>query len=75
MCALDLIFVGLFNTRTVVGRADNLQTEIYLKKHQFPINRLGYPDEFSRAVIDVIRSGYLNGTNVRLDGAGRIIFL
>ena len=37
----------------------------------FP-HRLGEPEEFARMVAFILRSGYLNGEVIRLDGALRM---
>jgi hypothetical protein len=41
-----------------------------VKDIQFP-KRMGEPDEFARLVESIVTNPYLNGENIRLDGALR----
>ncbi len=59
---------GTFLTRLTHGE----EVQAYLaSKVPFP-NRLGRPEEFADLVGDVIRSDYLNGAVIRLDGCVRM---
>jgi len=39
------------------------------------LGRLGYPEEFSHAVISLIENSFINGTYLRLDGGLRMGYL
>ena len=61
---------GIFWTPMVDGMPDDIQ-EALSASIPFP-SRLGRPEEFAELAGNVIESGYLNGTTIRLDGAVRL---
>ncbi|MEJ2383624.1 MAG: SDR family NAD(P)-dependent oxidoreductase [Xanthomonadales bacterium] len=61
---------GIFWTPMVDGMPEHIQ-ESLSASIPFP-SRLGQPEEFAQLAGNVIESGYLNGTTIRLDGAVRL---
>ena len=61
---------GIFWTPMVDGMPEHIQ-EALSASIPFP-SRLGRPEEFAELAGNVIESGYLNGTTIRLDGAVRL---
>ena len=61
---------GIFWTPMVDGMPEHVQ-ESLSASIPFP-SRLGRPEEFAELAADIIKSAYLNGTTIRLDGAARL---
>jgi NAD(P)-dependent dehydrogenase (short-subunit alcohol dehydrogenase family) len=61
---------GIFNT-PAMSRATPQMLEALGAMVPFP-PRLGRPDEFASATLEIIRNGYINGETIRLDGAIRM---
>lgn len=61
---------GIFWTPMVDGMPEHIQ-ESLSASIPFP-SRLGRPEEFAELVADILKSAYLNGTTIRLDGAVRL---
>ncbi len=61
---------GLFNTPMMEGLPEEVAASIAANV-PFP-QRLGEPDEFALMVQQIIENPYVNGTNIRLDGAVRL---
>jgi len=61
---------GLFNTPMMEGLPEETTTKIAAEV-PFP-KRLGEPLEFAMLVAQIIENRYLNGTNIRIDGAVRL---
>ena len=61
---------GLFETPMMDGLPDAVASVI-AESVPFP-KRLGAPKEFARLARDIAENPYLNGTNIRLDGAVRL---
>jgi NAD(P)-dependent dehydrogenase (short-subunit alcohol dehydrogenase family) len=61
---------GIFWTPMVDGMPEHVQ-ESLSASIPFP-SRLGKPEEFAELAADIIKSAYLNGTTIRLDGAARL---
>ena len=61
--------LGLMGTPLMIGALPHLK-EDPVQGIVFP-KRMGYPEEFALMVESVIRNSYLNGENIRLDGALR----
>jgi NAD(P)-dependent dehydrogenase (short-subunit alcohol dehydrogenase family) len=61
---------GLFNTPMMEGLPPEVATQIAAAV-PFP-QRLGEPEEFALMVQQIVENPYLNGTNIRLDGAVRL---
>ena len=61
---------GLFNTPMMEGLPEEIAAKI-ASEVPFP-QRLGEPDEFALMAQQLIENPYVNGTNVRLDGAVRL---
>jgi NAD(P)-dependent dehydrogenase (short-subunit alcohol dehydrogenase family) len=60
---------GTMGTPVMMGVRDEVKANI-VKDIQFP-KRMGRPEEFALLVESIARNGYLNGENIRLDGALR----
>lgn len=60
---------GTIGTPMMLGAPDELQARL-VKDIQFP-KRMGRPEEFALLVEAILRNPYLNGENIRLDGALR----
>jgi len=61
---------GLFNTPMMEGLPEETTAKI-ASEVPFP-KRLGEPTEFAMLVTQIIENQYLNGTNIRIDGAVRL---
>jgi NAD(P)-dependent dehydrogenase (short-subunit alcohol dehydrogenase family) len=60
---------GIMGTPVMLGVPDALKEQL-LKNVMFP-KRFGGPEEFAQLVESIARNNYLNGENIRLDGALR----
>ncbi|HEY6608674.1 MAG TPA: SDR family NAD(P)-dependent oxidoreductase [Candidatus Limnocylindria bacterium] len=60
---------GTMGTPLMLSAGDTLKSEL-VRNIQFP-KRMGLPEEFARLVESIARNPYLNGENIRLDGALR----
>jgi NAD(P)-dependent dehydrogenase (short-subunit alcohol dehydrogenase family) len=60
---------GTMGTPLMLGALEHLKTDPS-EGIVFP-QRMGYPDEFALLVDSIVRNSYLNGENIRLDGALR----
>jgi NAD(P)-dependent dehydrogenase (short-subunit alcohol dehydrogenase family) len=60
---------GVMGTPLMIGARQHLK-EDPAKGIVFPM-RMGYPEEFALLVESIVRNPYLNGENIRLDGALR----
>ena len=60
---------GIMGTPVMLGVPDAMKEQL-LKNVMFP-KRFGGPDEFAELVESIARNNYLNGENIRLDGALR----
>jgi NAD(P)-dependent dehydrogenase (short-subunit alcohol dehydrogenase family) len=60
---------GTMGTPLMLGALEHLKTDPS-EGIVFP-KRMGYPDEFALLVDSIVRNPYLNGENIRLDGALR----
>lgn len=70
------MFTGLFETRTILGsKKYGEAVRTYLDDIQLAVSRMGRPEEFTQLVLDIIQNPMLSGSAVRLDAAGRIVFL
>lgn len=67
---VNAVAPGVFATPMVRSLPENVQTALAADV-PFP-KRLGRPEEFAEAVMYCIRSRYLNGACLRLDGATRL---
>ncbi len=61
---------GLFNTPMMEGLPEEVTKKIAAEV-PFP-QRLGNPEEFALLVTQIVENQYLNGTNIRIDGAVRL---
>ncbi len=61
---------GLFNTPMMEGLPDDVTAKIAAEV-PFP-QRLGEPEEYGLLVTQIVENPYLNGTNIRIDGAVRL---
>lgn len=61
---------GIFATPLMLG-APQKMLDALSASVPFP-SRLGNPDEYASLALEIIRNGYLNGENIRLDGAIRM---
>jgi len=61
---------GLFNTPMMEGLPEEVTAKIAAEV-PFPA-RLGEPREYSLLVAQIVENSYLNGTNIRIDGAVRL---
>ncbi len=61
---------GLFNTPMMEGLPEDVTAKI-ASEVPFPA-RLGDPQEYGLLVAHIVENPYLNGTNIRLDGAVRL---
>lgn len=61
---------GLFNTPMMEGLPEEVTTKIAAEV-PFP-QRLGQPDEYAMLVAQIVENQYLNGSNIRIDGAVRL---
>jgi NAD(P)-dependent dehydrogenase (short-subunit alcohol dehydrogenase family) len=60
---------GTMGTPVMLGAPEDLQARL-VKDIMFP-RRMGRPEEYARLVESVVTNPYLNGENIRLDGALR----
>jgi NAD(P)-dependent dehydrogenase (short-subunit alcohol dehydrogenase family) len=60
---------GTMGTPAMLGVPDEMKTHL-VKSIVFPM-RMGRPEEFALLVESIARNPYLNGENIRLDGALR----
>jgi NAD(P)-dependent dehydrogenase (short-subunit alcohol dehydrogenase family) len=60
---------GTMFTPIMASTREEMRAEL-TKNIQFP-KRMGKPEEFAELVEMIARNGYLNGENIRLDGALR----
>ena len=67
---VNAIAPGMFATPMLRGLPEEVQASI-TAGIPFPA-RLGAPDEYADAVLFVVRSRYLNGECIRIDGAARL---
>ncbi len=67
---VNSIAPGLFLTPMLVGLPKEAQAEL-ANQVVFP-KRLGQPDEFAQLALFIVRSEYMNGETVRIDGAIRL---
>lgn len=61
---------GLFNTPMMEGLPEDVTAKIAAEV-PFP-QRLGEPQEYGLLVTQIVENPYLNGTNIRIDGAVRL---
>jgi NAD(P)-dependent dehydrogenase (short-subunit alcohol dehydrogenase family) len=67
---VDTILPGIFATPLMASAPQSLQDSL-ASAVPFP-KRLGNPEEYARLVLEICRNGYLNGEDIRLDGAIRM---
>lgn len=67
---INTIMPGLFKTPLLEGLPDKVKDALAASV-PYP-KRLGDPDEYAEAAEFLIRSGYMNGESIRLDGAIRM---
>lgn len=67
---VNTIMPGIFDTPLLQGAPQNVKDALAASV-PFP-KRLGQPDEYASLALEMIRNGYFNGENVRLDGAIRM---
>jgi len=67
---VNAILPGIFNT-PMMARASEAVRQSLAASIPFP-KRLGHPDEFAALALSIITNPYLNGENIRLDGAIRM---
>jgi len=67
---VNTILPGIFDT-PLMARASDAVREALAAAIPFP-KRLGQPDEFAALALSIITNPYLNGENIRLDGAIRM---
>jgi NAD(P)-dependent dehydrogenase (short-subunit alcohol dehydrogenase family) len=67
---INTILPGIFDTPLLAGAPQNVRDALGASV-PFP-KRLGAPDEYASLAIEMIRNGYFNGEDVRLDGAIRM---
>jgi len=67
---VNAILPGIFDT-PLMARASDAVREALAAAIPFP-KRLGHPDEFAALALSIITNPYLNGENIRLDGAIRM---
>jgi NAD(P)-dependent dehydrogenase (short-subunit alcohol dehydrogenase family) len=60
---------GTMGTPIMLGVPDEMRDNL-VSSIQFP-KRMGRPEEFAQLVESIARNPYLNGENIRLDGALR----
>ena len=66
----NTILPGLFDTPRLAGAPEAVKTALAA---QVPCpKRLGVPEEYASLALELIRNGYLNGEDIRLDGAIRM---
>jgi len=67
---VNAILPGIFDT-PMMARASEAVRQSLAASIPFP-KRLGHPDEFAALALSIIANPYLNGENIRLDGAIRM---
>lgn len=67
---VNTILPGIFNT-PLMNAAPPQVKDALAASVPFP-KRLGYPEEYAQLALTMIENGYLNGEDVRLDGAIRM---
>lgn len=67
---INTIMPGIFDTPLLRGAPQNVKDSLAASV-PFP-KRLGQPAEYASLALEMIRNGYFNGENVRLDGAIRM---
>jgi len=67
---INAILPGIFDT-PMMARASDTVRQSLAASIPFP-KRLGHPDEFAALALSIITNPYLNGENIRLDGAIRM---
>jgi 3-hydroxyacyl-CoA dehydrogenase / 3-hydroxy-2-methylbutyryl-CoA dehydrogenase len=65
------ILPGVFNETKMVEPLTEKVKSLLAMMVPFP-SRLGVPDEFARLAQNIIENAYINGENIRLDGAIRM---
>jgi NAD(P)-dependent dehydrogenase (short-subunit alcohol dehydrogenase family) len=66
----NTILPGIFDTPLLAGAPQQVRDALGAQV-PFP-KRLGVPDEYASLALEMIRNGYFNGEDVRLDGAIRM---
>lgn len=67
---VNTILPGIFETPLMMGAPQNVKDALAASV-PFP-PRLGNPDEYASLALEMIRNGYFNGEDVRLDGSIRM---
>ena len=67
---VNTILPGVFETPMMAGAPENVR-EALAAQVPFP-KRLGTPSDYASLALEMIRNGYFNGEDVRLDGAVRM---
>jgi NAD(P)-dependent dehydrogenase (short-subunit alcohol dehydrogenase family) len=67
---VNTILPGIFDTPLMQGAAPNVK-EALAASVPFP-RRFGRPEEYASLALEILRNGYLNGEDIRLDGAIRM---
>jgi NAD(P)-dependent dehydrogenase (short-subunit alcohol dehydrogenase family) len=67
---INTILPGIFDTPLMQGAPPNVK-EALAASVPFP-KRFGSPDEYASLAIELCRNGYINGEDIRLDGAIRM---
>ncbi len=67
---VNTILPGIFDTPLMQGAPPNVK-ETLAASVPFP-KRFGRPEEYASLAVEIIRNGYLNGEDIRLDGAIRM---
>lgn len=67
---VNSIMPGIFATPPMLGVPEKVLA-VLSASVPFP-KRLGKPEEFGSLVVELVRNGYFNGQNIRLDGAIRM---
>jgi len=66
----NTILPGIFDTPLLAGAPEPVKAALSAQV-PFP-KRLGVPEEYASLALELIRNGYLNGEDIRLDGAIRM---
>jgi NAD(P)-dependent dehydrogenase (short-subunit alcohol dehydrogenase family) len=67
---VNTILPGIFETPLLMGAPENVKAALSASV-PFP-KRLGKPEEYAALALEMIRNGYFNGEDVRLDGSIRM---
>jgi NAD(P)-dependent dehydrogenase (short-subunit alcohol dehydrogenase family) len=67
---INTILPGIFDTPLMQGAPPNVK-EALAASVPFP-KRFGSPEEYASLAIELCRNGYVNGEDIRLDGAIRM---